>query len=361
LPAAFFGSPARNGPDFHREPIKKNPMSDFKFNCPACGQKISCDTGYTGTQIACPACQKTLTVPAASGTAAAAPMTAATAAPPAAATTAATAALPPRAPANPAARPQPGYRPLPQVPGELAKSSAARPGEVTNIDPGYCPQAIASLICSVVFAIGCIPGIILGHVAKARIRRDPLLDGNGMATAGLVISYTMLVLILGTTVGFSMFVKGLKPVQVVRETPEALAILQARVVDEVSPGVPQSENAHGLQFHISNNGPYGTNHFRDAYQGGFFSYTMKVLPDRAMSVNCRYWGNDTSRRNFDIVVDNQIIGTQKIDFNVPGHYFDVEYKIPAGLTKGKTQVTVEIAAHPGMVAGGVFAVQTLKR
>jgi Domain of unknown function (DUF4190) len=341
-------------------------MSDFKFNCPSCGQKIACDTGYTGTQITCPACQKTLTVPAASGGAAAAPMAAATAAPVAATAaapvSAATAAPPARPPAGPQAKPQPAYRPLPQVPGELAKSPVARPGEVTNVDPGYCPQAIASLICSVVFAIGCIPGIILGHVAKSKIRRDPLLDGNGMATAGLVISYAMLVLILGTTVGFTMFVKSLKPVQVVRETPEELATLQARVVDEVQPGVPQSENAHGLQFHISNFGPYGTNyHFRDAYQGGFFNYKMKVLPDRPMSVNCRYWGNDTTRRQFDIVVDNQIIGTQKIDFNVPGHYFDVEYKIPTALTKGKTEVTVELAAHPGMVAGGIFALYTLKR
>ena len=343
-------------------------MSDFKFNCPACGQKIACDTGYSGAQIACPSCQKTLTVPAAPAGATAAPVVAAVAAPARAMSAPAPAApapVPPaRPPAGPQAKPQPGYRPLPQVPGELAKSpaSAARPGEVTNIDPGYCPQAIASLICSVVFVIGWIPGIILGHVAKSRMRRDPLLDGNGMATAGLVISYSMLILILATSAGFAVFLKGLKPVTVIRETPEAIAILKPRVVDEVQPGDPSSESAHAMQVRMTRMGAVDPAHrWRDAYQGGLIRYTMKVLPDQPMSLNCRYWGNDAERRLFDVVVNDQIIGTQKLDFTVPGHYFDVEYKIPSSLTAGKTEVTVELAAHPGMTAGGLFGLQTLKR
>ena len=38
-------------------------MAEFKFPCPLCGQNISCDTRYAGSQIHCPACQQTIVVP----------------------------------------------------------------------------------------------------------------------------------------------------------------------------------------------------------------------------------------------------------------------------------------------------------
>ncbi len=38
-------------------------MAEFKFSCPQCGQHIQCDTGYAGSQINCPSCQKAILVP----------------------------------------------------------------------------------------------------------------------------------------------------------------------------------------------------------------------------------------------------------------------------------------------------------
>jgi outer membrane lipoprotein-sorting protein len=38
-------------------------MAEFKFSCPQCGQHIQCDTGYSGVQINCPACQQAIVVP----------------------------------------------------------------------------------------------------------------------------------------------------------------------------------------------------------------------------------------------------------------------------------------------------------
>ena len=46
-------------------------MAEFKFSCPQCGQHIQCDTGYCGTQINCPSCQKAILVPPAPQSAAA--------------------------------------------------------------------------------------------------------------------------------------------------------------------------------------------------------------------------------------------------------------------------------------------------
>ena len=38
-------------------------MPEFKFTCPQCKLHIQCDTSYAGSQINCPSCQQTITVP----------------------------------------------------------------------------------------------------------------------------------------------------------------------------------------------------------------------------------------------------------------------------------------------------------
>jgi ribosomal protein S27E len=127
-------------------------MSEFKFSCPACGQHISCGTTHVGTQIACPSCNATITVP--EETAGAADVSA-----------------PP-----------------------------ASPGDITATAQRTSGLAIASLICSLLSFITCVgwlPGIICGHLAKSRIRRDPSLKGGGLATAGIIIGYSFLLLLAG--------------------------------------------------------------------------------------------------------------------------------------------------------------------
>jgi ribosomal protein S27E len=113
-------------------------MSEFKFSCPACGQNISCDTAHAGTEIACPGCHATIAVP-----------------------------------------------------KETAGHAAQRTSRL----------AVASLVCSLsslITCVGWLPGIICGHMAKSRIRRNPLLKGSGLATAGLIIGYLILMLEVGT-------------------------------------------------------------------------------------------------------------------------------------------------------------------
>ena len=64
-------------------------------------------------------------------------------------------------------------------------------------------NAIASLVCGIVatmsFGITSIPAIILGHMAKAQIRRRGE-QGDGLATGGLVLGYVMLAGVIAFTV-----------------------------------------------------------------------------------------------------------------------------------------------------------------
>jgi len=141
---------------------------------------------------------------------------------------------------------------------------------------------------------------------------------------------------------------------------EARREREARLVDHVIVGDEASERAHNLQGEKTAAGPYSNRHWRHAPDGGWFSWELKVLPDAPMTLTCTYWGSDVPPRKFDVVVEGKVIGTQELNVNKPGHFFDVEYAIPAELTKGKEKVTVRFQGYPGNTAGGVFDCGILK-
>lgn len=43
-------------------------MSQIKFNCTQCGQRLECEDELSGRQISCPKCKGSVLVPAADGT-----------------------------------------------------------------------------------------------------------------------------------------------------------------------------------------------------------------------------------------------------------------------------------------------------
>jgi len=311
-------------------------MSEFKFLCPECGQKILGDTGYSGTQIACPTCQKSITIPAA---ASAPGMTSALAG------------------SAPGGMPSPPP-PVPKASSHSVPSQAAA-GRQQRTPDRFSALAIASLICSVFVPLGSIPGIICGHLAKARMRRNIFLVGEKMANAGLLISYCVLMATVAVGGIFLLQQWRFKPVMVMRESPEAMAAIQPRVVDEVIIG--ENEDDHEVDGQMISMATNNGKKSRSAIRGGSFSYMMKVLPNQAMTLNCRYSGGESKDHVFDVAVDNQIIATQNLTAIAPGHFVDMEYKIPASLTVAKAEVKVEFQAHAGNTAGGLYACQILKQ
>lgn len=318
-------------------------MSDFKFLCPECGQKILCDSSLSGAQITCPGCQKTITIPSAPAAAPTPAIAAAALAPVAAGGVAAATAAPPppRRAAPPLTQPLP--RPAPAPAAEKTRHSAL---------------AIASLLCSVFIPLGFIPGLICGHMAKERLRKNVFLDGETLANAGLAISYSVLAALVLCGIAFLGVQWHFHPVRTVRSAMDAAAAPEYRIVDAIVIG--ENEDDHGLSGQIGRPPAGGKIKGRKATQGGAFSYTMKVLPDIPMTLNCRYSGDEAKGRIFDIAIDDEIIATQTLNHDLPGKVFDEEYKIPTALTRGKTEVTVEFQARPNMVAGTLYGCQILK-
>ncbi|MCX7824623.1 MAG: hypothetical protein N2689_03600, partial [Verrucomicrobiae bacterium] len=135
--------------------------------------------------------------------------------------------------------------------------------------------------------------------------------------------------------------------------------LAARTVDVVHIGEFEPERAHNFKSERSDAGTFRGRLWRHAREG-WFSYEMKVAPDKPMAIVCTYWGSDGGNRVFDILVDGEKIATQKLAQNKPGEFFEVEYPIPAQLTAGKQRVTVKFQAHPQAIAGGLFGCRTLR-
>ena len=130
--------------------------------------------------------------------------------------------------------------------------------------------------------------------------------------------------------------------------------LDTRSYDRVIPGEQQIDVDHHLKMERSYAGMAHERSYRDGWDGGWFSYEMKVPPDQPVKLLCTYWGGEGNPRQFDVLVDDQKVASQRLHNDHPDEFFDVEYPVPAELTRGKSRVTVKFQAAPHGTAGGVF-------
>jgi DUF1680 family protein len=145
-----------------------------------------------------------------------------------------------------------------------------------------------------------------------------------------------------------------------REKEEARRrLIEERAVDQVEIGVEASERAHEIQRESSFQGAVAGGNWRDAREDGWFSYTVKVLPDRPTTLLLTYWGNDAGR-SFRILIDDKELVRATIEGGHANEFFDVEYKIPLEMTQGKERVAVKLQADSNGLAGGIFGLVTMK-
>jgi hypothetical protein len=137
--------------------------------------------------------------------------------------------------------------------------------------------------------------------------------------------------------------------------------LEARTVDQYTPGLRRDETARGVKGERTTSGMFGGRRWRHATDGGWFEFQMKALPDQPLDLLCAYWGGDSGSREFDVLVDGKKIATQKLENNRPGQFFDEVYPIPEDVTRGKDTVTVRLQALPGKWAGGLFECRVMRK
>lgn len=129
-------------------------------------------------------------------------------------------------------------------------------------------------------------------------------------------------------------------------------------VDRVMPGSPESENAHSPEYVNSHSG----GNWRDAQNGGYFMFRLKVIPNQKQTLYMAFYGSDAGARVFDVLADGELLET--IDHRKPnpktkglyGHTIE----LPEHLVKNKDSITVKFQAKRKNTAGGLFDLRIIK-
>jgi len=138
--------------------------------------------------------------------------------------------------------------------------------------------------------------------------------------------------------------------------------LQKRTIDFVAPGEQQPEADHLIQKQNSNTGNFNDEFWRDARNGGFFSYHVSTNNETGLSLLVRYWGAEWGTRKFDIYIDDEKLVTEDNTGKWNQSKFQsIEYAIPDSMVKGKATVRVKFQALAGSTAGAVYYIQLVRK
>jgi hypothetical protein len=135
-------------------------------------------------------------------------------------------------------------------------------------------------------------------------------------------------------------------------------------LDSMLVASPESENQHKIRGKntvaaLSVIDPLAK--YRDARDGGWFSFDMKVHPGKPNLLVLRYWGDENNLRVFDILVDGNKIAQEKLLHNIGPKYYEVGYKIPINLTTKKSKIEVKLSSNAEGTngwSGGIFFAKT---
>ena len=138
--------------------------------------------------------------------------------------------------------------------------------------------------------------------------------------------------------------------------------LEAATVAFAQPGQMQTERDFGEQGEDSSPvqlmGRYGRQSTK------WFSFELPVDPSHPMTLVVTYSNDARGRRgDFEVLADGTKIGEQTVERRSPEidvRFFDVEYKLPAELVKGKQKITIRFQAKEGAAVPGVFGIQTVR-
>jgi DUF1680 family protein len=130
--------------------------------------------------------------------------------------------------------------------------------------------------------------------------------------------------------------------------------------DVIRLGEMQPERDHEFSGENTEAGEAHTHKYRVANEGGFFSFTMKLVPDFSYTLIATYWGMDNRGRQFDVLVDEQKIASEDLNKYKESRFHDITYRIPTTLTNGKSKITVRFQPKEKNSAGPVYGVRLVK-
>jgi len=137
--------------------------------------------------------------------------------------------------------------------------------------------------------------------------------------------------------------------------------LEKRTVDFVAPGEQQPEADHALQHFNSRTGNFNDEFWRDANNGGWFSYNLSTHGETKLELILRYWGAEWGGRKFEIYIDDEKLLTEDNTGRWHQSQFrEITYRIPESMLRGKNNIRIKFQALPGNTAGAVYYIRLVK-
>lgn len=131
-------------------------------------------------------------------------------------------------------------------------------------------------------------------------------------------------------------------------------------IDAVGTGEQQPEVDHKMKNEKSATGYYEGESFRNAKNGGFFSYEMETRGQKDLFLMVRYWGNETEKCSFDILIDGKLLTAVTTSNRWRRKEFVNEtYAIPSSMIEGKQTITVAFRSKSETTTGGIYKVRLL--
>ena len=94
--------------------------------------------------------------------------------------------------------------------------------------------------------------------------------------------------------------------------------------------------------------------------GKWFSFDVPIAASNASVLVATYNSDTRQPRAFEILVDGQRVGEQKIEKSSVSKFFDVEYPLPADLVRGKEKIVVRFQALGVSEVAPVFALRVTR-
>ncbi|MCB0748300.1 MAG: glycoside hydrolase family 127 protein, partial [Ignavibacteriae bacterium] len=138
-------------------------------------------------------------------------------------------------------------------------------------------------------------------------------------------------------------------------------LLEKRTVDFVATGEQQPETDHSMQIENSNTGNNLDEFWREASDGGYFSYNLFTNYESNLSLYVRYWGAEWGNRKFEIYIDDEKLVTEDNTGRWNQSLFkDIVYEIPKSMIENKKNVRVKFQSFKETTAGAVYMVRLLR-
>lgn len=134
--------------------------------------------------------------------------------------------------------------------------------------------------------------------------------------------------------------------------------IERQTIDKIATGQQQPETEHNFRSGRSEAGVHQDRHWRHAHD--WFAYDLVDKKKEARAVVITYFGGDRNR-NFDILLNNNLLKSVVLDGSLGSDFVDVEYEIPAEIkNKLGTSFEIKFKAHQNSIAGGIYGIRLMR-